>query len=323
MGDIQWIDVVFLFILFVVVIYGWIRGAIALCIRFLSVLFSLMLFMLSVDHVFRWIRQDVGIVSPLGIAMVALGIVAIGEWIFSIILNRIFFLVPNRVMRHPLNRLIGGIFFSFFATIVFISVVSFLLRLPLRFSLEDVVGHSVIVSQMVSSFESRGGALFAFIDRSAEKVRNMAMLISDGEKGILLDMQVSQSMLSIDEKSEQAMVRLVNLERSKQHILLLQLDVAMTDVARGYATQMFMDRLFSHYDKDGNDVAYRLIKGNVRFFLAGENLAYAPNVKIAHEGLMKSDGHKRNILDQRFSRIGIGVIDAGMAGKMFVQVFAD
>lgn len=323
MGDIPWIDVVLFFILFAFALYGWICGAIAFSFRFLSVFLSVLLFILCADHVLRWIRDVFGIVSPLGIGILTLGVITLGEWMMSIIFNRVLLFVPRRVTRHALNRLAGSLCSFLFATIVCVSVISFLLRLPLRFSLENVVDRSFVVSRMVSAFESHGGALLVFIDRSAEKVKSVAMLISDGEKGILLDMKVSQDMLSIDEKSEQAMFYLVNQERSKQGVSLLELDATMTSVARSYATQIFIDRLFSHYDKDGRDVAHRLTQGNVRFFLAGENLAYAPNVKIAHEGLMKSDGHRRNIIDQRFSRIGIGVMDAGMAGKMFVQVFAD
>lgn len=52
-------------------------------------------------------------------------------------------------------------------------------------------------------------------------------------------------------------------------------------------------------------------------------MAYAPDTQTAHTGLMDSEGHKRNILEAEFGRVGIGVIDAGVQGMMFVQVFAD
>ena len=54
-----------------------------------------------------------------------------------------------------------------------------------------------------------------------------------------------------------------------------------------------------------------------------ENLALAPNVDIAHKGLMNSPGHRANILSPSFGRVGIGVIDGGGYGKMFAQEFAD
>jgi uncharacterized protein YkwD len=56
---------------------------------------------------------------------------------------------------------------------------------------------------------------------------------------------------------------------------------------------------------------------------AGENLAYAPSVAIAHEGLMNSPGHRENILRASFNKLGVGVIDAGVNGKMFCQEFTN
>jgi uncharacterized protein YkwD len=46
-------------------------------------------------------------------------------------------------------------------------------------------------------------------------------------------------------------------------------------------------------------------------------------VEIAFKGLMDSDGHRKNIIDPSYSRVGIGVIDSSAYGKMFTQVFAD
>jgi len=38
---------------------------------------------------------------------------------------------------------------------------------------------------------------------------------------------------------------------------------------------------------------------------------------------MDSPGHRANILRPDFRKVGIGVIDGGAYGKMFVQVFTD
>ena len=62
---------------------------------------------------------------------------------------------------------------------------------------------------------------------------------------------------------------------------------------------------------------------DIEYSLAGENLALAPTVETAHKGLMNSKGHRENILDEDYRQMGIGVIDNGVYGKMFVQVFTD
>ena len=64
-------------------------------------------------------------------------------------------------------------------------------------------------------------------------------------------------------------------------------------------------------------------KAGISYQAAGENLAYAPNVDVAHTGLMNSEGHRANILSADFGKVGIGVIDGGVYGKMFVQEFTD
>ncbi|MDQ3129497.1 MAG: colicin V production protein, partial [Acidobacteriota bacterium] len=42
---------------------------------------------------------------------------------------------------------------------------------------------------------------------------------------------------------------------------------------------------------------------------------------IAHTGLMNSPGHRANILQPNFGRVGIGVLDGGRRGLMITQNF--
>lgn len=62
-------------------------------------------------------------------------------------------------------------------------------------------------------------------------------------------------------------------------------------------------------------------ESEVRFRTAGENLALAPSVPIAHTGLMNSPGHRANILQSGFGRVGIGILDGGKRGLMVTQNF--
>jgi uncharacterized protein YkwD len=61
----------------------------------------------------------------------------------------------------------------------------------------------------------------------------------------------------------------------------------------------------------------------IQFVVAGENLAYAPNVDIAQRGLMNSPGHRANILRPEFGHVGIGVIRSAAEGSMFTQDFTN
>jgi uncharacterized protein YkwD len=86
---------------------------------------------------------------------------------------------------------------------------------------------------------------------------------------------------------------------------------------------MFERGYFSHYNPEGMSPFDRMEQAGIHFIAAGENLALAPNVTIAHQGLMDSPGHRANILSTDFGKVGIGVMDGGMFGRMFVQEFTD
>ena len=142
---------------------------------------------------------------------------------------------------------------------------------------------------------------------------------------------------STDEKSEIEMVKLINQERQTRGLNILVFDSDLRILGRGHSEDMFKRGYFSHYSPDpdsigirsnrigaeNESVADRAANNNVDFLVIGENLAYAPTVELAHKGLMNSEGHRANILSVDYGKIGIGVIDGGVYGKMFTQVFSN
>ncbi len=127
----------------------------------------------------------------------------------------------------------------------------------------------------------------------------------------------------VDSTTEEAMIILVNKERTSRGIKALAFDSKLKEVGRLHSKDMFERGYFSHYSPEGESVADRAAKEGVDFLVIGENLAFAPNLELAHNGLMNSEGHRANILSPDFGKIGIGVIDGGIYGKMFTQVFTN
>jgi uncharacterized protein YkwD len=84
---------------------------------------------------------------------------------------------------------------------------------------------------------------------------------------------------------------------------------------------MFAKGYFSHVNLEGESPSDRITKAKVRFLTAGENLAYAHTLTIAHNGLMNSPGHRANILHKDYGRVGIGILDGGIYGLMVTQNF--
>lgn len=105
---------------------------------------------------------------------------------------------------------------------------------------------------------------------------------------------------------EQEMLALINRERAKRGLKLLAWDEGLARVARAHNGDMLRQNYFAHVTPQGGTLKERLLAANIPFSRAGENLAFAPNLAIAHRELMRSPGHSANILRPGFQRVGIG-----------------
>ena len=127
--------------------------------------------------------------------------------------------------------------------------------------------------------------------------------------------------LAADPEAEAEMLRLLNAERTSRGLPALELDPRLIPVARQHSEEMFRLKYFGHQSPVNGSPFDRLAAAQITYSRAGENLAYAQSVAVAHRGLMDSEGHRENILRPEFTRIGIGVVSAGSYGRMFTQLF--
>ena len=127
--------------------------------------------------------------------------------------------------------------------------------------------------------------------------------------------------LAPDPVAERQLVDLVNEERRQRGIKSLVLDERLVSVARAHSQEMFTLKYFSHESPVSGSPFDRLKSAGITYSRAGENLAYAQSVSVAHRALMESPGHRENILRSEFTRIGIGVINAPAYGRMITQLF--
>lgn len=121
---------------------------------------------------------------------------------------------------------------------------------------------------------------------------------------------------------EAAMLALVNAERAKVGGLRpLAADADATAVSRAHSGDMFERSYFAHVTPEGRTPFDRLRAAKLGYRAAGENLALARTLDMAHTGLMNSPGHRANILNPAFGRVGIGILDGGRRGLMVTQTF--
>lgn len=114
---------------------------------------------------------------------------------------------------------------------------------------------------------------------------------------------------------------MVNQERVKVSLNPLQIDMRLVKLARMKGQDMIDKGYFDHTSPTYGSPFDMMKTYGIQYSYAGENLAGAPAVDSAHTNLMNSPGHRANILNANFTKVGIGVVDGGPYGKMFVQMF--
>lgn len=193
--------------------------------------------------------------------------------------------------------------------------------LPIGDYARDVVGQSRVAGWLSDASAYALPYLESAFDQISQDALRFLPPVREGEKH---DLSIPRGItVWADPESEGVMLRLVNQERALAGLAPLAADNRLRDVARSHSEEMFHLGYFAHESPATGTPFDRLRRAGISFGAAGENLAYAPSVEVAHRGLMNSPEHRRNILAPEFRRVGIGVMRSGLWGRMFTQEFTD
>ena len=122
---------------------------------------------------------------------------------------------------------------------------------------------------------------------------------------------------------EQKMINLVNQARADAGLSALTYDSTLRTPAIKHSQDMSTNNFFSHTSPTYGSFSTRLKASGVKYTSAGENLAMYGSVEAAHEGLMNSSGHRANILNANYTRVGIGIVYNQSRGVYYItQWFA-
>jgi uncharacterized protein YkwD/uncharacterized membrane protein required for colicin V production len=224
-------------------------------------------------------------------------------------------------MSRP-NRL-GGSFLNVikYSVLVTLSIIT-LTAIPGLPTVKTAAAESFLGGQLLIVSAPVKQGLAHGIGRDLSEGFNFYTVTTDAESSKRIDLEFTTTG-TINEKAESAMLKQLNHERLSHGLPPLRTNVQARGAARAYATTMFAEGFFSHIDNQGRTPFDRLKAAGVTYQSAGENLALAPTVELAHQGLMNSPGHRANILSPRYHTVGIGIIDGGPYGLMVVQAFTD
>ncbi|MFT8315497.1 MAG: CAP domain-containing protein [Clostridium sp.] len=117
-------------------------------------------------------------------------------------------------------------------------------------------------------------------------------------------------------------IRLVNVERSKNGLAPLKANAELSKVAATKAQDMIDKNYFSHTSPTYGSPFDMMKKFGINYTAAGENIAYGQKTPAdVMNSWMNSPGHRANILNSNFTEIGVGVAKDKNGTPYWVQMF--
>ncbi len=114
-----------------------------------------------------------------------------------------------------------------------------------------------------------------------------------------------------DALDEAKLVTLINQARASQGLQPLAIDDRLARAARKHTQLMAEHAALSHQFKGEPTVQARFSDQGLSSDREGENVDLDQDIVSAHQALMHSPPHRRNILDPAYNVVGVGVIRAG------------
>lgn len=146
-----------------------------------------------------------------------------------------------------------------------------------------------------------------FYDKHRRNNVTAVLQVSDAMENRLKE-QYGAPSKSLADSFELQNFDLVNAERKQHQLSTLKYSKQNSETARKHSKDMAKNHYFDHTNLKGQSPFDRLKKDGITFNSAGENLAYGQVSSIyAHQGLMNSIGHRKNILNDTFKILGVGV----------------
>ena len=313
------VDLLLLAIVLLGAATGWARGFLFSALDLLTLAASLAAAFLGL----REATRSLGAIAPsLGVWLAPLsfvGIFLLVHFLLGTVALRLAQRLPTPVHRNVLNRLFGLAPGAVNGCIHAVVVAVLLLTLPLGAHVGAWAHESTLAARFATPAEWVEVQLAPVFDPALQRTFHAVTVDPESRATIALHFRVPQAQARPD--LEASLLEMVNAERRAARLQPLRTDPALARLARAHDADMFARGYFSHITPDGQDLAHRMQDAHLGYLVAGENIALAPTLVAAHDGLMHSPGHRANILRPQFGRVGIGVLDGGPHGLMVTQDF--
>lgn len=317
----NWADLVIIVAILLFTLSGYFKGFIRQMADFVILLLSLVVSLIFYAQLSGYFAARFSVAPNFAKIIAFFAIWIIIQFVLNIIVYLLYPKIPEKIRHSILNKSFGaipGLLWGIIFTAIFLTL---FVAFPVQNRYKDEILASKTGSYIVrksSGIEKYVGNIFGGAINDT-----LTFLTVKPNSGETVDLGFKTTKVTIDADSEDKMLKMVNKERTDRGLKPLVMDEKLRELARTHSKDMFARGYFAHENPDGKDPFARMKDADITFMIAGENLALAPNVDLAHEGLMNSPGHRANILTAEFGKIGIGCIDGGQYGKMFSQEFTD
>lgn len=120
---------------------------------------------------------------------------------------------------------------------------------------------------------------------------------------------------------EAEILHLTNQERKNAGLKSLTINSQLMEAARAQSDNMALESDLSH-EVNGRDLVSRIETSGYPYSNVGENIAQSTySINHVINMWMKSEGHRKNILNSNFEEMGIGITVAPNGDKYYTQVF--
>ena len=147
-----------------------------------------------------------------------------------------------------------------------------------------------------------------------------SIILSITSKATAAEIESGNQIIAISDE-EQEVLNLINEYRNENGLEDLTIDAKLQETAKIKAEDLVKNNYFSHTSPTLG-TPFELMKSQgIRYKIAGENLAGNISSEKAVEAWINSKDHRENILEKKFHKTGIFVIESPVYGKIYVQLF--
>lgn len=319
MLELNYVDYLILILLAIYAYLGYSLGFLGATLDLTKLVVSLIVGLVIYEFFGKILANTTSIPQGFANAISFFIIVGLMQIAIRVLLKKYF--TSNPTIFKTMNQIVGILLGALSSIILSSFLLILAIALPVSSYIKDSIFSSQIGKALVSYSQVAEKDIKKVLGRKTFEGLNFLTVDPNSAEKIILNFRPMT--FNVDRIAENNMFELVNKERSSSGLQEMVFDDKLRDIGRKHCNEMFTYSYLSHYNLKEFSPSDRMEEENIIYSRVGENLVLSPNAGLAMEGLMNSPMHSANILSIYFGRVGVGVMDGGVYGKMFCQEFTD